>query len=86
MTNEGKAIQIYNDLSHKWDSLHYGYITKALMEMAEWKDNQFKEYLEKKLMDIRKENSCGPHGVGYNQGKQRIINEIINELFGEDRV
>lgn len=49
----------------------------ALREMAEWKDNQFKEYLEKK----REENH--PYWNGYEcLGAESIINEIINELFG----
>ena len=81
MTNEEKALEMFPD-TPTLECMCKG-VRKRLVEMAEWKDRQFKEYLEKKLVDIRKENSCGPYGVGCNQGAQRAVNEIIDELFGE---
>lgn len=47
-----------------------GAFTGAL-EMAEWKDQQFKEYLEKKRKQVA------------TTGQVCLIDEIINELFGE---
>ena len=34
MNNKEKAYQLYNELSHKCYSLHYGHTVKALIEMA----------------------------------------------------
>lgn len=78
MTNESKAIEIYNRETDK--GFHLG--THSLMEMAEWKDQQFKEYLEKKKdsleMDYHKDSyEC-------NAYKYSLLMEIINELFKEE--
>lgn len=40
MTNKEKAHQLYNELSHKCNSLHYGHAVSTLVRMAEWKDQQ----------------------------------------------
>ena len=58
----------------------------SALEMANWKDQQFKEYLEKK----RKEKSLGipieEYGMGFKDGIDYILDEIIKELFGEEQV
>lgn len=67
----------------EWKDQQAELLTQAAYESGYDKaKREMKVYLERKLVDIRKENSCGPYGVGYNQGKQRIVNEIINELLG----
>lgn len=73
MTNKEKAYQLYNELSRKWSSLHYGHTINTLVEMAEWKDQQFREYLEKKKAE-HKEGQIGYY----------IFTDIINELFKKD--
>lgn len=47
----------------------------SALEMAEWKDQQFKEYLEKKL-DFLKGRAMVP--------ERNLLNEIINELFNNE--
>lgn len=54
--------------------------TRLTLEMAEWKDQQFKEYLEKKMVELssrRAEVGVVPVIC------QRFVMEIINELFGK---
>lgn len=46
----------------------------AALEMAAWKDQQFKEYLKRKKAE---------YGVDYIVNAIDMLNEIINELFGE---
>ena len=55
-----------------------------LMSIAEWKDQQFKEYLEKKR-DIAQKAYVGSsdEDEDYLCGRSDAIAEIINELFGE---
>lgn len=48
---------------------------QGALEMSEWKDQQFKEYLEKKL---------GNYAGGELVYAGVFINDIINELFGGD--
>lgn len=47
---------------------------QSAMEMAKWKDQQFKEYLEKLMKESTGEEA------GYF-----VIRRIINELFKEDK-
>lgn len=45
MTNEEKALEIYNRETDK--GFHLG--THSLVEMAEWKDQQLKSFLDKRI-------------------------------------
>lgn len=65
MTNEERAMEILC----VFDPLG------ALEEMANWKDQQFKEYLEKKQNEL--------DGTR-NKSNYELLEEIINELFKED--
>lgn len=75
MTNEEKAL----DIIFGWADDVQECAKDAAMEMAEWKDQQFKEYLERrKAKDL----------LAYEKDHASIdiedaltIDEIINELF-----
>lgn len=60
----------------------------ACEDMAEWKDKQLKEYLEKKKEKFKKERDILTDLDAISLAIERlhyidILNEIINELFGE---
>lgn len=63
-------------------------IEKQCLTMANWKDKQFKEYLEKKLNEVEQCKKCSiglfPNDVIRYNGAIEVINEITNELFKED--
>lgn len=83
MTNESKAIEIYNRETDK--GFHLG--THSLVEMAEWKDAQFKEYLEQKNTEISNTKAkLDKTNIDYMLCtlKSLFIDEIINELFKEE--
>lgn len=69
MTNREKAQAISEVF--KSEVLQVGAYLGSL-EMAEWKDLQFKEYLQEKLKK-------------YENGGRLIILDIINELFEEEQ-
>lgn len=83
MTNQEQAKAIsekYKDIRYDWDDSPVKEYEKVAFEMAEWKDQQFKEYLEKKKekypLSFQTETST------YKKAQYHIIiNEIINELF-----
>lgn len=82
MTNEEKATYIAN-ANQCIDRSGYSSFEEcktSALEMAEWKDQQFKEYLETKRKDIL--------AVGDEPRALRteiaVLDEIINELFKED--
>lgn len=82
MTNEEKAF----DIVFGWADDVHDSAKDAAIEMAEWKDTQFKEYLEKKKLEI--ELNMGNPSVGSSAFIAKdcmlcLINEIINELFEE---
>ena len=54
-----------------------------LIQMAEWKDQQFKEYLEKKSRNAETVWNVSHH-EDYTGGFMDAIHEIIEVLFGED--
>ena len=93
MTNEEKSKLIADKIKQS-NKVHYMYIDStiymvknAAMEMAEWKDQQFKEYLEKKKDDyMRLRDSWLPDTLDfcYYDSKVTLIEEIINELFKEE--
>lgn len=77
MTNEEKAIEL---------SLRNG-AYDASLEMAEWKDEQFKEYLEQKILFLESQRKS------WNKASNRYIafgiailnlQSIIDELFKEN--
>ena len=73
MTNEEKAMEIVSG----FDAIG------MLVEMAEWKDQQFKEYLEKKLNSYLAYSGSDVINI-QNMGARTAIKEIINELFNND--
>ena len=89
MTNEEKATYIAN-ANQCIDRSGYSSFEeceKSALEMAEWKDKQFKECLEKKLKVVKDklsktyiwDESCEFVKL---QGQMVMLNGIINELFG----
>lgn len=70
MTNEEKALEL---VEGNWMVFNKEY--SAALKMAEWKDQQFKEYLEKKKAE---------YGVDYIVNAIDILDEIINEFFKEE--
>lgn len=84
MNNQEKAIEIARECVYCFADAENG-----ALKMAEWKDQQFKEYLEKKRDSFNKdaEKWFGTKylehiGVISKHGWS-VINEIINELFPE---
>lgn len=59
--------------------------TRLTLDMAEYKDQQFKEYLEKKKECLNgvERHPQSPLEVQISH-KLQILNEIINELFKEN--
>lgn len=74
MTNEEKANEIAN--SYSSDVLQAGAYFGAA-KMAEWKDHQFKEYLEKKKSQYSQAVTT------FDVMRKKVIQELINELFKE---
>lgn len=92
MTNEEKAKELASSERISFDELNDSYcngIECGALEMAEWKDEQFKEYLEKKRDKYQKyamtRQKLFPGEILYT-GKYEAVNEIINELFGDEEL
>lgn len=51
---------------------------RAALAMAEWKDAQFKEYLEKKRTHYSQALTT------FDVMRKKVFDEIINELYGKD--
>lgn len=92
MTNEEKAREltmslklsaILNTANGNKPQSVVALMEKSALEMAEWKDHQFKEYLEKKLESIRDcfQKSISEYKKDYCFTQMVIVAEIINELF-----
>lgn len=78
MTNEEKA----KELANMWSTDGaYNRAKISAMEMANWKDHQLKEYLEKKFNYTRKMFNESSVDIDIWAGKYQQIKEIINELF-----
>lgn len=80
MTNEEKA----RELAERWHCYD-----KIFLELTEWKDQQFKEYLEKKMCEYEEKRDATAR-IGRNDYAHLIFDtkaatyrEIINELFKE---
>lgn len=84
--NEKKAREIANDYpmppSQITKSDVRAMMENSALQMAEWKDQQFKEYLEDRL-DNAKKHFVVSRGDVYYQGMWEMLEEIINEFFGE---
>lgn len=78
MTNEEKAREISDGYDYTFDKRERDASYHSALEIAEWKDKEFKEYLEKK----REENPY--FNIQMNMIRQNAIDAIINELFKED--
>lgn len=81
MTNEEKAKEICGG-----NFIAFNKEFSAALQMAEWKDHQFKEYLEGKIEPYIRTNASpqGTYQEGFDDGYTSAINEIINELFKEE--
>lgn len=89
MTNEEKAREIELDVyafGEKPKGQFEAPAYRAALAMAEWKDQQFREYLEKKLEWARGNrdfsNLNDPQWHDYVV-QVETYSQIINELFGE---
>lgn len=83
MNNEEKAREIANEYCY-WDDRDESGAVKVAIEMAEWKDQQFKERMEKKishLEDSRKNwNVQSNRYIAFGitiQNLKSIINELL---------
>lgn len=91
MTNEERAKEIANETLGDFATSFLGMIdeysemfcTEAALRAAEWKDQQLKEYLEKKRMEKSLGSSIEEYGMGFKDSIDYILDEIINELFKE---
>ena len=87
MSNKEKIEEILVDAFEGWSKVGFTYeeMIAILSKLAEWKDQQFKEYLEKKLNEVeqcKKTSIClFPNDVIRCNGAIEIINEIINKFF-----
>ena len=54
-----------------------------ISDVLKLKDNQFKEYLEDRLDSVENYSVCS-RGDDFQEGMIEMLNEIINELFGEE--
>ena len=81
MTNEEKAIETYRTRYLKGEEREImRERRKGFVAGANWKDEQFKEYLEKKRNKLVDEHKNGDCRLEY----AACVNEIINELFKEE--
>lgn len=82
MTNEEKAIIIANlneQLHDGRDDWSYDECFRSALEMAEWKDAQLKEYLEKKKNLIPTSEMELYDKVVCTEFIEGIINELLND-------
>ena len=91
MTNEEKAriIAEENKCCYPEDMAYEDFSDEecytSALEMAEWKDQQFKEYLEKKKAEIDRIDDYGIYTTEISLTAQsNLLDEIINELFKEE--
>lgn len=75
MIHEEKALYLSQKYGAPKNKNREIAIYQSTIEMAEWKDKQFKEYLERKREDA---DDCDD-GI-----TSCVITEIIKELFGKD--
>lgn len=81
MTNEEKAL----DIIFGWADDVQECAKDATMEMAQWKDQQFKEYLMKKYKAAQDAYmKSTDQSEDYTCGRADVLVDIINELFKEE--
>lgn len=88
MTNSDKAIEITVDITYHRQNqpVYFDAIKEAALEMAEWKDKQFREYLVKKKYNYMLHREMWQQDSfewGCYDSQIDTIDEIINELFKE---
>lgn len=87
MTNEEKAIEIAKQNSREYLPQNPGFsmdeCEKSALEMAEWKDQQFKGYLEIELNNALNKRNNAYHSDAYElyDIQASAINDIINKFF-----
>ena len=82
MTNEEKAREIELNIyafGEKPKGEFQAPAYRAALEMAKWKDQQFREYLRNKAISYK----C--RGENFFGREIKTIEEIINELFKEGK-
>lgn len=86
MTNKEKALKLFPD-TPTLECLCKG-VRKKLIEMAEWKEQQFRNILKQKLAQYHKkwELSTEPDDQLIWGGKEDAIGLLLVELFGEDSI
>lgn len=78
MTNEEKVKELaFEEVGGFIDSFIGKKFLSAIMKMAEWKDQQLKEYLEKKRVELFNTNCLSVEPF------IDFIDKIINELFNK---
>ena len=79
MTNVVKAREIADKIvrasNERAELNDYHDVKQSALEMADWKDKQFKEYLEQKKLEYEIERGTLRFGGD-------VIEKIIKELFG----
>lgn len=86
MTNEEKAYEISQFPLIEDGIWHYATAEIAAIIMAEWKDKQFREYLEQKKAEIDRIDDYGIYTTEISLTAQsNLLDEIINELFGKTK-
>lgn len=87
MTNVEKAREISDE--YFWQDNAESYAPNAILEMAEWKDQQFKEYLEFKKLECtllsKTVMAYDMSGVYDLEIRTNCFKDIINELFPEPK-
>lgn len=90
MNNQEKAKEIADRIvkasNERAELNDYHDVKQSAIEMAEWKDNRFKEYLEKKKAELPSRKYLSDFELGVIEGKEFTLDEIINEFFGEDMI
>ena len=90
MTNEEIAYKLHpylpsnNGFTSEPSDLN-NQVRTGFIEGAGWKDQQFKEYLEKKKAEIDRIDDYGIYTTEISLTAQsNLLDEIINELFKEE--
>lgn len=86
ITNENKAVELFPDVPNM-ECLCLG-VREKLVEMAAWKDFQFKKYLQGKLDEVEDEAFNQKEHYGHidtaTDAKLHLLKEIIDDVFNEE--
>lgn len=81
-SNAEKAREISQSQLIEEGIWHYATAEVAALEMAEWKDAQLKEYLERKRSEMERGIPyCSDSDAEKFSERIIMINEILNDLF-----